>query len=177
MMRVSVCQSRLLKIHLSAVEIVRYFGSYDDICYDNPFARTVLGYLMKTATDGDEFLKGAKRLTIKVFPEEDGGCAIHYIASPKLKRYHRAKGEIMLEFSCCENLLRFCERIYTEHGDAPCSLFSLMGRYRMIVEDIPTETAAEYAEEIYRSSAEKQKTREHWQTVCQNTPVKTVCGL
>ena len=177
-MRVSVCQNRLLKIHLSAVEIFDYFGSYDDIRYDNPLARSVLGRLLCTAADGMVFLKDAKRLTIKVFPEEKGGCAIHYIASPKIKRYRRASEGFLLEFSSCENLLRFCERILSLGANPPCSVFRSDFRYRMIIDGVCSkETAAEYADCIFRSFSEKQKTREHWQRVCQNTPVKTICGL
>lgn len=180
-MRIIERQKSRLKISLSHTEIVDYFGSICDIRYDNPKARAVLGNLLISMTD-DSFLKNSKKLTIKVFPEARGGCTIYFIASPKAQRYRRVDSTYILEFSGCEELLAACDQLRQRDATLPCSIYENGGRYRlMLCSEFFTQKimyiALEYAERLFFSIKEKEKTREHWQTICQNTPVKTVCGL
>lgn len=181
-MRVMLHKNNQIKIMLSAVEICDYFGSFDEIRYDNPKARAVLGNLLLEASKDSSFLYDSKKLTIKVIPEEKGGCTIYFTALQKPKRLKRLKGHYIFEFSCCEDMLTACEKLSNHTPSLAFSLYERDGAYRLITEtgDLKASVFAllcEFSLRFYQNLLEKQKTQEYWHQICRNTPAKTICGL
>lgn len=169
-MTVDRTEENRLKITLSAIEIYDYFGSFKDIRYDNPRARSALGNLLLRATDSRRFLKGRRRLYIKVFPTKGGGCVIYFTAEGRAN----CKNAV-LHFCSCEALLSGCEQIAKENGDTAAELYELNGSYRLI---LPARAAlgGEWTDGCYTSDFEYEKTKEHWHKICDNTPLRKICG-
>lgn len=67
-----------IKITLSAFEITKLFGSYENIDYSNPEIKIALNVLLDKATEmsNTEFDEGA--LFVEVYPTALGGCNIYF---------------------------------------------------------------------------------------------------
>ncbi|MBR3593993.1 MAG: hypothetical protein IKL44_04875 [Clostridia bacterium] len=168
-----------LKITLSAVEICDYFGSFSDIRYDNMHSRAALGKILKKAMDSTDFSLSSGRLSIKVFPTPSGGCDIYFILSSS-NRLAMIKRPYIYEFHGCENMLSVCEQLkFLVHKDLRVSLFEKDGAYRIAF--APScmckkimRICSEYMGRAVKGRYEAEKTREHWHTLCDNTPVSTI---
>lgn len=170
-----------IKITLSAVEICDYFGSFEDLRYDNAKARTALGNILLKAMGETDFSLSGERLYIKVVPTENGGCTICFLVSDRKKRrMHRSHRFYIYEFSKCEDLLITCEQIKNlSHTDIPLSLYENDGKYRLFIPKNSVCRAVlalgpEFAERILSSDSDFEKTKEHWHCICANTPISKI---
>ena len=170
-MTVDKTEENRLKITLSAVEIYDYFGSFKEIRYDNPRARTALGALLRRATDSRRFLYGRRRLYIKVLPTKGGGCVIYFVTEG-----HKKDAPAVLQFSGCGELLSACEKISKNFADTVAALYESGGRYRLLLPQGVCTAALEFVEGCYFSDFEREKTKEHWHKICDNTPLYVICG-
>ena len=91
--------NREILVTLSAVEICDYFGSFEDLRYDNKNAKAALGNILKQALYETDFNLSGERLFIKVRPNSNGGCTIRFTVSPRNKRtLHHKKRTYIYEF-------------------------------------------------------------------------------
>ncbi len=170
-MTVDRTEENRLKITLSAIEIYDYFGSFKDIRYDNPRARSALGDLLLRATDSRRFLRGRRRLYIKVFPTKGGGCVIYFTAEG------RADCEnAVMHFSSCDALLSACGQMAKENSNVAVGLYESDGCYRLILPRRAASNCGEWSDGCYISDFECEKTKEHWHKICDNTPLYKICG-
>ncbi len=169
---------RELLVTLSAVEICDYFGSFQDLRYDNKDAKAALGNILRQALYETDFNLSGERLFIKVRPTCDGGCTICFTVSRRKKRtLHRIKRTYIYEFLCCEHMFLMCEQIKKlSRHDTSVSIYRNDSTYRMLIkeEDINRAVLAlgpEYSDYIYTDHTETEKTKEYWCKVCTNTPI------
>lgn len=159
-----------LKITLSAIEICDYFGSFKDIRYDNPRARSALGDILLQATDSKHFLSGKERLYIRVFPTRSGGCIIYFLAEGHTKDEYA-----VLQFACTDDMLSACKQLSLKKKNTVVEIYESGGLYRIIM---PAAHAAgieaEFAEMHFSEASEREKTREHWHKICDGTPVDKI---
>ncbi len=178
-MLIDANKEKQLKITLSAVEICDYFGSFQDIRYDNKKARAALGSILLNAMDSSDFRLRGNRLVIKVFPTQSGGCTIYFILEDK-KRFFRTEKCYIYEFSNCEDMLLTCEQIKKlSTRETPVSIYSLGGIFRLIIEGKYMCKAIfmlgpEYSTKVIAKNTEAHKTKEHWHKICDNTPVSNI---
>ncbi len=171
-------RQRQLKITLSATEICDYFGSFDEIRYDNARARAALGDILLRAMEGSDFRLCSDKLSIKVYPTRSGGCNIYFILGTR-RRLTRTDNSYIYEFDCCEDMLSACEQIKRIKKDITLSIYRLDKRYRVIIEGrqmsrLLLKIGTEYAKQILHSRFDASKTKEHWHSVCDNTPVNRI---
>ncbi len=179
-MLVDLKRGKQLKITLSAVEICDYFGSFEEMRYDNAKTKAALGNILLRATDSTGFVLSGKRLLIKVFPTVTGGCTIYFTVTGEKKRYRRIKKAYIYEFYCCENMLLVCEQIKRlSTKSSSVSLYNNGNSYRMIIPEgvmcrAVLALGPEYADRVMTDSLEAEKTKEHWRALCVNTPVSQI---
>ncbi len=166
---------RQLKITLSATEICDYFGSFEDIRYDNAKARLALGNILRRAMEDTDFKLCSERLSIKVFPTQSGGCNIYFILGGG-RRLMRVDRLYIYDFADCEDMLRACEQIKRISADILLSIYTKDARYRVIIEELKMnrrllKIGSEFAEHILSGRQSISKTKEHWHKICDNTPV------
>ncbi len=179
-MLVDLKRGKQLKITLSAVEICDYFGSFEEMRYDNEKTKAALGNILLRATDSTGFVLSGKRLFIKVFPTAAGGCTIYFTVAGDKKRYRRIIRSYIYEFENCENMLLVCEQIkLLSRQNTEISIYSNGDLYRIIISENVVCRALlalgpEYADRVLTDSYETEKTKEHWRALCVNTPVDQI---
>lgn len=173
-----------LKITLSAVEICDYFGSFEELRYDNENARAALGCILKQAVCETDFSLSGERLFIKVRPTEQGGCTICFTVTERKKRKLRPSYRTYIyEFCGCENMLLACEQIKRlSHTDTPLCIYRRGDTYRLLIEEKHVNRAIlalgpEFSQRVLTTHKDSEKTKEHWCAVCTNTPVSKIIGF
>lgn len=180
----NLVDERELIVTLSAVEICDYFGSFEELRYDNKDAKAALGSILRQAIYKTDFNLSGERLYIKVHPNLDGGCTICFSVSRRKKRILRPVSHTYIyEFIGCEHLLLMCEQIKKHsRSDTVVSVYRNGDTYRLLMrqEDINRQILAfgpEYCDCIYKNAVETEKTKEHWQKVCANAPINRIINF
>lgn len=108
-----------IKVTLSALEITKIFGSYENIDYSNPEIKVALNILLDKATEisNTEFEDGA--LFVEVYPTALGGCNIYFTkikpAEKQTKRFKQITQNHLwniLEFANSTDLINAMKCLY-----------------------------------------------------------------
>ena len=175
-MQIDSVSRRQLKITLSATEIYDYFGTYKDIRYDNENSRAALGAILKKGIEETGYALSSGKLSIKVLPTDTGGCSIYFTLCVG-KKLKKARKDYIYEFKSCEDMLSACEQIKLHLKGTRLSIYRQADAYRIITSDMCRtlmRIGTEYAFSVIHGKHEAEKTKEHWQKLCNNTPVEKI---
>ena len=170
-----------LLVTLSAVEICDYFGSFQELRYDNKESKTALGNILRQALCETDFNLSGERLFIKVRPRDDGGCTICFkITRKKGRTLYRTLCTYIYEFYKAEDMLLMCEQIKLHTKDNTfVSIYTKDGAYRLLIKEENINRAVlalgyEYCDRFYKDATETEKTKEHWHNICTNAPISKI---
>lgn len=131
-----------IKITLSAFEIAKLFGSYENIDYSNPEIKIALNVLLDKAIklSSTQFDDGA--LFVEVYPTVLGGCNIYFTrinqSNKPQSKFKKVSGNniwIVLEFEKSDDLLGAVECLYikSHENTLKSALYKSMNNYLLLL--------------------------------------------
>lgn len=165
-----------LRVTLSAKELLDYQLTLDDLDYNCPETRRVLGLLIQTAAEQTNFNIDQGKLLIEVFPGQTGGCTIYFtkLGMPykkprrlKVKKSTPAVVPYIFEFATSGDMLSAVEQLYmqNEFRNLESKLYLLNGKYRLVIYPDTNENftvvLGEFAEAVYRKGLTAAYTTEY----------------
>ncbi|HHW45722.1 MAG TPA: adaptor protein MecA [Clostridiales bacterium] len=178
-----------LRVTLSAKELLDYQLTFDDLDYNCPETRKILGLLIQAAAEQTNFNIDQGKLLIEVFPGQAGGCTIYFtkIGTPckkqrrlKIKKSTPSVVPYIFEFASSGDMLSAVEQLYmrNEFRDLKSKLYLLDGKYRLIIypdtDENFTVVLGEFAEAVYRKNIATAYTTEYGKLLAGDNAIKKI---
>ncbi len=177
-----------IKITLTAHEIAKLFGSYENIDYSNPEIKIALNVLLDKAIkiSSAKFDDGA--LFVEVYPTALGGCNIYFTRinqtgkqQNRLKKVPNNNLWIVLEFEKSNDLLNAIEQLYitNETNIFKSSLYKHNEKYYLLVVwskpiDKKYYFIKEFAKKIYSGKEICSIFDEHYNKIISNNAIQKI---
>lgn len=178
-----------LRVTLSAKELLDYQLTFDDLDYNCPETRKVLGLLIQAAAEETNFKIDPGRLLIEVFPGLAGGCTIYFTKLEvstkkhrrlKIKKSSRSAVPYIFEFASSGDMLSAVEQLYirNEFRELKSKLYLLDDKYRLMIypntDENFTVVLGEFAQAVYRKSSVTAYTSEYGKLITGDNAIKKI---
>ena len=177
-----------IKISLTAFEITKLFGSYENIDYANPETKIALNVLLEKAVQisNTEFDDGA--LFVEVYPTVLGGCNIYFTRiKPEEKRPKRLKKVLpnshwcILEFAQSNHLISAIQLLYKQNIPEilNSSLYKAKDTYCLLIiaaKPVMQKLGLikEFTQNIYFGKENAAMLTEHSKTIVKSKAIQTI---
>lgn len=180
---VNVINKNQIKINLTKEEIVKLFGGYEMIDYNNPNCKFKIDMLLYDAISKEEFPLDCDRLLIEVKPSNTG-CSIYFTRIyQKGKKYKRVtvSKKYILTFSDSDSLISGSCELYKQYIPQikDSRLYKGSDKYYLVIyaEKSLSENLnhiKEYCSNISKNEILAEKIAEHAVSICECNTIEKI---